>query len=113
MEEVTTHLETKQESKTSSGWGGARPGGGRPKGSTNKLKIADFFTPEDITRLVVEAKLLAFGDSETKPDKDMIKFIAEQIFGKAKQTTITEDEDGNKLAPLLVKILKDDGGNSN
>ena len=111
MEEVTTQLETKQESKTS-GWGGARPGGGRPKGSSSKLKIADFFTPEDITRLVIEAKMLAFGDGETKPDKDMIKFIAEQIFGKAKQTTVTEDEDGNKLAPLLVKILKD-GGNNN
>lgn len=110
MEGITTQLETNQESK--SGWGGARPGGGRPKGSTSKLKIADFFTPEDITRLVVEAKMLAFGDGESKPDKDMIKFIAEQIFGKAKQTTVTEDEDGNKLAPLLVKILKD-GGNSN
>ncbi len=112
MEENTPELETKQESKMSSGWGGARPGGGRPKGSTSKLKIADFFTPEEINRLVLEAKTLAFGDGETKPDKDMIKFIAEQIFGKAKQTTVTEDEDGNKLAPLLVKILKD-GGNNN
>lgn len=111
MEKVTSPLIKKQESKF--GWGGARPGGGRPKGATSKLKIADFFTPDDIDRLVIEAKTLAFGDGNTKPDREMIKFIAEQIFGKAKQTTVTEDEDGNRLAPLLVKILKDDGGNNN
>lgn len=106
-------LETKQESKTLSGWGGARPGGGRPKGSTSKLKIADFFTPQEIDQLVLEAKLLAFGDGNSKPDKDMIKFIAEQLFGKATQKTVTEDEEGNRLAPILVKILKDGNGNSN
>lgn len=93
--------------------GGAREGAGRPKGSTNKLRATDFFSGEERQRLVLEAKMLAFGDGETKPDKDMVKFLFEQLFGKAKQTTITEDEDGNKLAPLLVKILKDDGGNSN
>jgi hypothetical protein len=93
--------------------GGARPGAGRKPGSTNKLKIADFFTPTEIDQLVLEAKMLAFGDGERKPDKDMIKFITEQIFGKAMQKTITEDEQGNRLAPILVKILKDGSGNSN
>jgi len=93
--------------------GGARPGSGRKPGSTNKLKIADFFTPAEIDQLVLEAKLLAFGDGNTKPDKDMIKFIAEQLFGKATQKTIQEDEDGNRLAPILVKILKDGNGNNN
>ena len=93
--------------------GGARPNAGRPKGVGNKLKIADFFKPEEIDQLVIEAKLLAFGDGNTKPDKDMIKFIAEQLFGKATQKTIQEDEEGNQLAPLLVKILKDGSGNSN
>lgn len=92
--------------------GGAREGAGRPKGSTNKLRVTDFFSGEERQRLVLEAKLLAFGDGESKPDRDMVKFLFEQLFGKAKQTTITEDEDGNKLAPILVKILKD-GGNSN
>lgn len=109
MTEDTTKLETKQESN----WGGARPGGGRPKGSTSKLKIADFFTPQEIDQLVMEAKLLAFGDGESKPDKDIMKFIMEQLFGKAKQTTIQEDEEGNRLAPILVKILKDGDRNNN
>lgn len=94
--------------------GGARPGAGRPKGFGNKLKIADFFSPSEIDQVVMEAKLLAFGDGETKPDKDMLKFIAEQLFGKATQKTIQEDDEGNRLAPLLVKILKDGNtGNSN
>lgn len=86
---------------------------GRPKGSTNKLRVTDFFNGEERDRLVLEAKMLAFGDGTTKPDKDMVKFLFEQLFGKAKQTTVQEDEDGNKLAPLLVKILRDDGNTAN
>ena len=86
---------------------------GRPKGTTNKLRVTDFFNGEERDRLVLEAKMLAFGDGESKPDKDMVKFLFEQLFGKAKQTTIQEDEEGNRLAPLLVKILKDGTGNSN
>ena len=89
--------------------GGARPGAGRPKGTSNKLRVTDFFSGEERDRLVMEAKLLAFGDGEKKPDKDMLKFLMEQLFGKAKQTTVQEDEEGNKLAPVLVKILKNDG----
>jgi hypothetical protein len=107
MNNENVNLESKQPTKGT--WGGARPGGGRKPGSTNKLKIADFFTPEDIDRLVVEAKLLAFGDGNTKPDKDMIRFIMEQLFGKAKQTQIYEDEDGNKMTALMVKFLDNDG----
>lgn len=89
--------------------GGARPGAGRPKGSSNKLKVTDFFNGEERDRLVMEAKLLAFGDGKTKPDKDMLKFLMEQLFGKAKQTTVQEDDDGNTLTPVLVKILRDNG----
>ena len=87
--------------------GGARPGAGRKPGSSNKLKIADFFSPDEIDQVVMEAKLLAFGDGNTKPDRDMLKFIMEQLFGKAKQTQIVEDEEGNQLAPLLVKFIND------
>ena len=112
MLEDTTELKQNQ-NFTKGQNGGARPGAGRPKGIGNKLKIADFFTGTEIDQLVIEAKLLAFGTADTKPDKDMIKFIAEQLFGKATQKTVTEDEEGNRLAPILVKILKDGNGNSN
>lgn len=86
---------------------------GRPKGSRNKLRVTDFFNGEERDRLVLEAKLLAFGDPENniKPDKDMVKFLFEQLFGKATQKTVQEDEDGNTLAPILVKILRN--GDSN
>lgn len=111
MEEAIADLKQNQDFKSH---GGARPNSGRPKGVGNKLKIADFFKPEEIDQLVIEAKLLAFGDGNSKPDKDMIKFIAEQLFGKATQKTVTEDEEGNRLAPILVKILKDGkSGDSN
>jgi hypothetical protein len=106
MEETSVELKKNQN-------GGAREGAGRKKHSRDKLKISDFFTPAEIDQLVIEAKMLAFGAGNTKPDKDMIKFIAEQLFGKATQKTITEDEEGNRLAPILVKILKDGNGNSN
>lgn len=80
---------------------------GRPKGSTNKLRVTDFFNGEERDQLVLEAKLLAFGTEDTKPDRDMIKFLFEQLFGKATQKMVQEDEEGNTLAPILVKILRD------
>lgn len=114
MTEVLADLNKNQETHAPNGWGGAREGAGRKKHSRDKLKITDFFTPEEIDQAVMEAKLLAFGDGNTKPDKDMLKFIIEQVFGKAKQRQVQEDEEGNTLAPVLVKILRDgDTGNSN
>lgn len=80
---------------------------GRPKGSSNKLRVTDFFNGEERDQLVAEAKLLAFGTADTKPDKDMVKFLFEQLFGKATQKMIQEDEEGNNVVPLLVKILRD------
>jgi hypothetical protein len=103
---MTEHIEQPVKNKTNNP-------NGRPKGTTNKLRVTDFFNGEERDRLVLEAKMLAFGDGESKPDKDMVKFLFEQLFGKAKQTTIQEDGEGNQLAPLLVKILKDGNRNSN
>lgn len=85
--------------------GGARPGAGRKKGSTNKLRVTDFFNGEERDRLVQQAKDLTI-DSNGKPDKEMVKFLWEQLFGKAKQAIVQEDDDGNSVAPILVKILR-------
>lgn len=93
--------------------GGARPGAGRPKGVGNKLKIGDYFTPAEIDQVVMEAKLLAFGDGNTKPDKDMLKFIIDQLFGKATQRQVQEDGDGNALVPLMVKFIENGNNNTN
>lgn len=81
---------------------------GRPKGSGNKLRVTDFFNGDERDQLIMEAKLLAFGDGNTKPDKDMVKFLWEQLFGKATQK-IAGDETGDPLK--LIQIIKN--GNSN
>jgi hypothetical protein len=65
---------------------------GRPKGTSNKLRVTDFFNGAERDQLVLEAKLLAFGDGETKPDKDMVKFLFEQLFGKATQRIAGDSE---------------------
>lgn len=82
--------------------GGARPGAGRPKGSTNKLKVTDFFTGEDKERVVQVARDFVL-DAE-RPDKDMTKFLFEQLFGKATQKVAGDDE---MDALKFIQIIKD------
>jgi len=83
--------------------GGKRAGAGRPKGSSNKLRVTDFFNGEERDQLVVEAKLLAFGDGNSKPDKEMIKFLWEQLYGKATMKIAGDDT----LDPLkVIQIIK-------
>jgi hypothetical protein len=81
---------------------------GRPKGTTNKLRVTDFFNGSERDRLVVEAKMLAFGDGESKPDKDMIKFLFEQLFGKATQRNEISGADGE-----LLRVIFDNSFNKN
>ncbi len=61
--------------------GGKRKGAGRKKGSTSLPKIRDYFTEEEIVNLVSKAKEQAQGG-----DMQLLKFILEQIFGKAPQS---------------------------
>lgn len=70
---------------------------GRPKGTSNKLRVTDFFNGDERDQLIMEAKLLAFGNDGTKPDKDMIKFLWEQLFGKATQRTELSGVEGEAL----------------
>ncbi len=82
--------------------GGARPGAGRKKGSTNKLRVTDFFNGDERDQLIMEAKILAFGTEDTKPDKDMIKFCWEQLFGKATMKVAGDDTlDSLKLIQII------------
>jgi len=86
--------------------GGKREGAGRPKGSTNKLKAIDFFTIEEQELLVKEVKdMVLYAE---KPDKDIAKFLWEQLFGKSTMK-IAGDE---TLDPVkLIQIIKN--GDSN
>ena len=78
---------------------------GRPKGTRNKLRVTDFFNGEERDRLVLEAKLLAFGDGENKPDKEMIKFLWEQLFGKATQRNEITGAEGEVLKIVFDNAL--------
>ena len=60
--------------------GGKQPGAGRPKGSYTRPQFKDFITKTEIKKLVDEAKKQAF----EKPE--ILKFVMEQIFGKAPQS---------------------------
>jgi hypothetical protein len=72
---------------------------GRPKGSSNKIRVTDFFNGDERDELIMNAKMLAFGDREKdiRPDKDMIKFCWEQLFGKATQRTEITGAEGDAL----------------
>lgn len=74
---------------------------GRPKGSRNKLRVTDFFNGDERDQLIQEAKEKAFIDK----DKDMIKFLFEQLFGKATQK-IAGDEDAAALQIIFDSALK-------
>lgn len=75
---------------------------GRPKGSRNKLRATDFFNGEERDRLIEQAKLLTI-DSNGKPDKDMVKFLWEQLFGKASQRLEHAADEDN---PLVLQIAE-------
>lgn len=79
---------------------------GRPKGTTNKLRVTDFFNGEERDRLILEAKMLAFGDDGTKLDKDMVKFLFEQLFGKATQRNEVTGAEGEALQIIFSDAFK-------
>jgi hypothetical protein len=67
--------------------GGARPGAGRKPGVTNRPQLRDILTQDQIDALV--AKGIEKADAG---DSLMLKFMLEQIFGKAPQP-LTGDKD--------------------
>ena len=68
--------------------GGKRRGAGRPKGSTKKPQISDYITEAEVKSLVATAKKQA----RIKPE--LLKFLLEQIFGKAPQSLDLPGEEG-------------------
>ena len=68
--------------------------GGRPFGSTTRPQLRDFISKEDVKKIINEAKKKA-----KEGDTTMLRFILEQIFGRAIQPIGTEDG-----KPLIVKF---------
>ena len=78
---------------------------GRPKGTKNKLRVTDFFNGEERDRLVEQAKLLTI-NAEGNPDKEMVKFLWEQLFGKATQRNELTGAEGEVLKIVFDNALK-------
>ena len=78
---------------------------GRPKGTKNKLRVTDFFNGEERDRLVEQAKLLTI-NAEGNPDKEMVKFLWEQLFGKATQRSELSGVDGEALKIIFDSALR-------
>jgi len=82
--------------------GGKREGAGRPKGSSTKPKIADFLTEVEIKGVVDKAK-----EKIEEGDVTMIKFILEQIMGKAAQS-MDVTSDGEALQIMFDNVFSKD-----
>ncbi len=78
--------------------GGKRKGAGRPKGSVNKFKLRERFTEREIGELVDEAK------EQAKKDPVMLKFLLEQIFGKARQSVGISGEEEHSPIKMIYSL---------
>ena len=79
---------------------------GRPKGTRNKLRVTDFFNGDERDRLIQQAKDLTIDAESGKIDKDMVKFLWEQLFGKATQRNELTGAEGEVLKIVFDNALK-------
>jgi hypothetical protein len=84
--------------------GGPRPNSGRKPGVSKatllKRRIQDYFNEDEVAKLVELAKRQA----RTRPE--LMKFLLEQIFGKAPQRVEMTGKDGQALflpSEILIK----------
>lgn len=90
--------------------GGKREGAGRPVGSGHKPKIVD-----DLTEEQKEDLLKVIFDKAIKGDSKLLQFLAEQIYGKARQNVGLDGGEDDKPILQQIKVLfKDftDGDNT-
>ena len=65
---------------------------GRPKGSKQKINFKGHFTKKEIKELVKLAK-----DKARSGDRDMQKFLIEQLYGKPVQSNAFTNKQGDDL----------------
>ncbi|MBU1446543.1 hypothetical protein KKD70_04765, partial [Patescibacteria group bacterium] len=91
--------ENKQEKQN--GWGGIRKGQGRPKGSTNRPRISWYVTEKETGELLELAK-----EKAKEGNTDILKWILEQVLGKARQNVgLDGGEEGTPIMYLPTEIL--------
>ncbi len=113
---MDTPIEKVKEIQTfKSKWGGARPGAGRKrmKGSEEisrmlKRKFVDYVSEDEVEDLIE----LCLTQATDKPE--VLKFVMEQLFGKARQNIgVDGGEDGKSLVIQISEVIaKKNGLNS-
>jgi len=84
-------------------FGGKQPGAGRPKGSTTRVKVLDYFTDKELKDFWADLK------ERAKTDAKIALYFAEQMTGKATQPNSFEDKDGNDIPiSILGGVVKID-----
>lgn len=83
--------------------GGHRKNAGRKRGSKNKdrPKIRDFVTEKELKELVEVCKAQAL---DSRPE--LMKFLLEQIFGKAVQPIGNDENKPFEIAGIEISIRK-------
>lgn len=76
--------------------GGKRPGAGGKEGSI-RPKLTHYWSQEDIQDYFNWLR------DNYKNDASLVKFVGEQLMGKATQAIVTEDEAGNRK-PILAEL---------
>lgn len=79
--------------------GGKREGAGRPKGATSRPQIREYITPEEVKELVEKCKEQA---KEGRPE--LMKFLLEQIFGRAVQPIGNDGDEPFKIAGVEISF---------
>ena len=80
--------------------GGRQPGAGRPKGSTTKPRLMDYWTEKDVE------EFFEFLKDNYKEDMRLMQWVGDHILGKAPQAITGEDG-----SPLVVKLVHYGGDN--
>lgn len=75
--------------------------GGRPRGSSNRPMIRDYITPDDVVSLMDIAKKKA-----EEGDSSMMKFLLEQIFGRAVQPIGNDGDEPFKISGVEIYVRK-------
>ena len=70
-------------------------------GSTTRPQLRSYFTEEEIQQLAADLK------ERAKTDSSILKFLGEQVFGKAPQPLTGED--GEPIAIVGFNFLKHEG----
>ena len=85
--------------------GGRQPGAGRPKGSTNRPQIRDYFTQQEIKELVDSAKKKAREGNDAT-----LRTLIEQIFGKPAQALELQGKDGESIKIEISETIAKKNG---